>query len=67
VDTPPPPSPLRRSAPKSGGVGPEVLNALIFVRKLAAVAAVDPGVLERCVPSYILEAASLTETPPAAR
>jgi hypothetical protein len=54
-------------APKSGGVGPEVLNALLFVRKLGAVAVVPAAVMERCVPGYILEAAILTETPPAAR
>jgi len=54
-------------APKSSGVGPEVLNALLFVRKLGAVAVVPAAVMERCVPGYILEAAILTETPPAAR
>ena len=67
-----PPSPLiflptMCSAPKSGGVGPEVLNTLLFVRKLGQVAVVPAAVMERCVPGYILEAAILTETPAAGR
>ncbi len=57
----------RNSASKSSSVGPEVVNALLFVRKLGAAAIVPAAVMERCVPLYVLEAAVLTEAAPAGR
>jgi hypothetical protein len=41
--------------------GPEIVNTLLFLRFLSTAAYIPKSVVDRFVPSYILEAASLPD------